>query len=235
MGGIRRAFPPVDRAAFKGSDGSFIAVAHLNEIRMNLITKGVDELGRRQPNTAAQWFALQVRARREKAVADHLSGKDYELYLPLYRSRRRWSDRLKEVEAPLFPGYLFCRFNVHERLPILRTPWVIQVVGYNHSPVPVEESEIAAVRTLVDSGLPSQPWPFLQIGDMVRIESGPLCGLEGILINAKGNHRIVVSVTLLQRSVAVEIDSALVKSLCTGRANRCEQLRVQLCCNQPAV
>jgi transcription antitermination factor NusG len=159
------------------------------------------------------WYALQVQTRHEARVAAHLSGKGYELFLPFYKCRRRWSDRVKEVETPLFPGYLFCRFNALNRLPILTTPGVIQVVGCNRSPIPVEESEIHAIQRFIASGIPSQPWPFLQVGDRVRIESGPLHGLEGILIEFKGNHRLVVSVSLLQRSVAALLDSSLVSSL----------------------
>jgi transcription antitermination factor NusG len=159
------------------------------------------------------WFALQVRSRYEESVAEHLSGKGYELFLPLYKCRKRWSDRIKVIEAPLFPGYLFCRFNPQNRLPILKTPGVIQVVGYNRTPVPVDDGEIDAIQRFIASGIPSQPWPFLQVGDRVRIESGPLRGLEGILIKFKGNHRLVVSVTLLQRSVAAVVDSTLVSSL----------------------
>lgn len=159
------------------------------------------------------WFALQVRSRFEQGVAEHLDGKGYELFLPLYKCRKRWSDRIKEVEAPLFPGYLFCRFDAQDRLPILKTPGVIQIVGTNRVPIAVDEQEIQAIQTMVASGMPNQPWPFLSAGDRVRIESGPLRGLEGILVEFKGNHRLVLSVTLLQRSVAVEIDSAFVTSL----------------------
>jgi transcription antitermination factor NusG len=159
------------------------------------------------------WFALQVRARHETGVADHLQGKGYESFLPLCKCRKRWSDRVKIVDAPLFPGYLFCRFNPEERLPILKTPGVIHIVGYNGLPVPIDEVEIKAVQTLVASGVPNQPWPFLAVGDRIRIESGPLRDLEGILVKFKGDHRLVLSVSLLQRSVAVEIDSAFVTSL----------------------
>jgi transcription antitermination factor NusG len=159
------------------------------------------------------WFALQIRSRYEKIAASLLCGKGYELFLPAYKSRRRWSDRIKELEVPLFPGYLFCRFNPLDRLPILVTPGVIQVVGIGKSPVPVDDAEIAALQTAVQSGLPRQPWPFLQIGQRVRVECGPLCGLEGILVDFKGRHRLVLSVTLLQRSVAVEVDGAWVISI----------------------
>jgi transcription antitermination factor NusG len=156
------------------------------------------------------WFALQVRSQREGSVADHLDGKGYELFLPLYKCRKRWSDRVKEVEAPLFPGYLFCRFDPYDRLPVLKTPWVLQIVGFNNAPAPVDEEEISAVRTLVSSGVPTQPWPFVEIGDRVRIEGGPFHGVVGILSQFKDHRRLVVSITLLQRSVAVEIDSAMV-------------------------
>lgn len=156
------------------------------------------------------WFALQVRSRFEKNVASFLGGQGYEWFLPTYRSRRRWSDRVKEVELPLFPGYLFCRFNPQERLPILKTPGMISIVGTAKVPRAVDETEIVALRTLVASGLPRQPWPFLQIGQRVRIEHGALAGLEGILLQQKGCDRLVLSVTLLQRSVAAEIDSSWV-------------------------
>src|SRR5271154_4213285 len=153
------------------------------------------------------WFALQVRSRYEKKVATFLDGKGYEWFLPTYWSGRRWSDRIKQVELPLFPGYLFCRFDAQHRLPILKTPGVVQIVGYNRQPVPVDEAEIAAIQTLVSSGVPNQPCSFVEIGDRVEIGSGPLRGLEGILVESRGRHKLVLSVSLLQRSVAVEIDS----------------------------
>ncbi len=156
------------------------------------------------------WFALQVRVRYENSVASHLRGQGYERFLPMYKCRRRWSDRIKETELPLFPGYLFCRFNPYNRLPILKIPGVVLIVGIARTPIPIDDAEINAIQTAVQSGLPSQPWPFLQAGEQVRIEYGPLCGLEGILLAFKGRHRIVLSVSLLKRSVAVEIDDAWV-------------------------
>jgi transcription antitermination factor NusG len=159
------------------------------------------------------WFALQVRTKHELGIADSLRGRGYDLFVPLYRRRKVWSDRIKVVDAPLFPGYLFCRLNIHHRLPVLMTPGVIQVVGYKHRPTPVDEGEIDAIQTMAMSGISGQPWPFLQAGDRVQIERGPLRGLEGILVEVRGTHRLILSVTLVQRSVAVEIDSAFVKSL----------------------
>jgi transcription antitermination factor NusG len=159
------------------------------------------------------WFALQVRARQEASVSGQLEGQGFERFLPVYKLRKRWSDRIKEFDAPLFPGYLFCRFNPQNRLPILKTPGVIQIVGFNSIPAAVDEDEILSIQRLVASGIRHQPCPFLTVGDRVRISAGPLTGLEGLLTDIKGAHRLVLSVSLLQRSVAVEIDSAFITPL----------------------
>ena len=164
-------------------------------------------------NINHSWYALRVRSRCENTVATHLGGRGYEWFLPLYKCRHRWSDRFKEIELPLFPGYVFCRFNVLHRLPILTVPGVVRIVGFGRTPVPVDQTEIAAIRAAAKSGLPRQPWPFLQVGQKVRIEDGPLCGIEGILLSFKGHRRLVLSVTLLQRSVAVEVDGAWVQAV----------------------
>jgi transcription antitermination factor NusG len=173
----------------------------------------IGSLAQTELSPSPPWFALQVRSRQEVRVADHLQGQGYDWFLPLYKLRKRWSDRIKEVDAPLFAGYLFCRFNPQNRLPISKTPGVIQIVGFNNVPAPIDESEIRSIRTIVAAGLTHQPWPFLAVGDRVRIESGPLVGLEGILTDVRRSQRLVLSVTMLQRSVAVEIDSALVSSV----------------------
>jgi transcription antitermination factor NusG len=150
-----------------------------------------------------RWYAVQVRTRWESSTAVQLSGKGYKILLPTYKARKRSSGRLKEMIAPLFPGYLFCQFDVQKRLPILVTPGVIAVVGRGRVPLPVDDGEIAAIQTVVTSGLRAEPWPYLEIGQKIRLESHALEGLEGILINFKGNQRIVVSVSLLRRSVAL--------------------------------
>lgn len=174
------------------------------------------------------WFALQVRSRHESGVAGFLESKGYELFLPLYTCRKRWSDRIKKVENPLFPGYLFCRFDPQERLPILKTPGVIQIAGYNRLPVPIEDSEIQALQALATSGIPHQPWPFLSVGDRVRIEAGPLRGHEGLLVAFKGSHRLVLSINLLHRSVAAQIDSASIRSLQAPSETRSEKAEAHL-------
>ena len=165
---------------------------------------------RRQPgNVNFPWFALRVRSRHENTVAAILGGKGYEWFVPLYKSRRLWSDRIKEIQLSLIPGYVFCRFDPHGSR-FLRHRRVVSVVGIGKCPIPIDDAEIAAIQAAVRSGLPSRPWPFLQIGQRVRVEHGPLCGLEGILLYVKGQRRLVLSVTLLQRSVAVEVDDAWV-------------------------
>lgn len=158
------------------------------------------------------WYALQVRGRYERNVTNSLMGMGYETFFPLSKLTRQWSDRKKEVDSPLFPGYIFCRLNVQDRLPILKTPGMIQIVGYSRVPVPVDEDEISAIQSLVASGLPNQPHPFLQAGDKVIVQAGPLVGLEGFLIESRGRNRLVLSINLLQRSVAVEMDSEFVTS-----------------------
>ncbi len=156
------------------------------------------------------WFALQVRSRRESSIAAQLIEQGYECFLPLYKSVRRWSDRMKELEQPLFPGYLFSRFDYLNCRSLLMTPGVQQVLGNGRSPIPVEETELESIRQALSSGLPNQPWPYLQVGERVRVNYGSLNNLEGFLINFRGSHRVVLSVTLLQRSVAMEIDLAWV-------------------------
>jgi transcription antitermination factor NusG len=135
-----------------------------------------------------------------------LRGKGYEEFLPMYRSSRQWCDRIKKLDLQLFPGYLFCRFDVHHQLPILTTPGVISIVGAGKTPIPVDDDEIEAIKAILRSGLAVQPWPLLQVGSKVYIERGPLAGVEGIITNTEKVYRLVVSVSLLQRSVAVEID-----------------------------
>jgi transcription antitermination factor NusG len=155
----------------------------------------------------SQWYALQIQSRLGTTASTVLRGKGYEEFLPMYSSSRQWSDRVKKVELPLFPGYLFCRFDPSDRLvPILTTPGVIGIVSAGRTPLSVAETEIEDVRTVLRSGLAAQPWPFLGVGSRVYMEAGPLAGLEGMVTNADKIYRLVVSVSLLQRSVAVEID-----------------------------
>ena len=163
------------------------------------------------------WYALRVRSNYERTVAAVVQHKGFEEFLPLYRSSHRWSDRVKSVESPLFPGYVFCRLDVSLRLPILKIPGALHFIGIGKVPVPIDDSEIAAIQKAVRSGLPAQPWAYLNVGQLVRLDDGPLAGLEGILIHTREQCRVVVSVDLLQRSVAVEVDRSWVTPLGSDR------------------
>jgi transcription antitermination factor NusG len=154
------------------------------------------------------WYAIRVRRRYEKQVAQSIESKGIKSFLPLYSARRRWSDRTKEIELPLFDGYVFCQTDVNDRLPVLVTPGVIHLVGIGKTPVPIEEPEMDAIRTSVSSGSAVRPWPFLQEGERVRIDDGPLRSVEGILMRGDDSDQVVISITLLQRSIAVQVDRA---------------------------
>src|SRR5262245_32983318 len=128
------------------------------------------------------WYALQVRSRFENHVKLHLEDRGFEIYLPTFESKRQWSDRTKVLSLPLFPGYVFCKLDVHNRLPVLTTPGVNSIVGVGRTPARIEVDEIHAIRRVVDSGIATVPWPYLQVGERINIEKGPLEGLEGIVV-----------------------------------------------------
>jgi transcription antitermination factor NusG len=163
------------------------------------------------------WYGVRVRSRHEQVASIVLRSKGYEPFAPSYKVRRRWSDRIKETEAPLFSGYLFCRLDCGNRLPVLTATGVVGIVGIGKTPAPIEEREIEAIRTVIKSGLPARPWPFVHQGDRVRVEYGPLRGVEGIVTSVEDQQRLVVSVSLLQRSIAVEMDPAWVAAQGTER------------------
>jgi transcription antitermination factor NusG len=158
-------------------------------------------------NSQEQWFALGVTARHEKAISRMLHQKGFETFLPLYTNRHQYGKRAREFELPLFPGYVFCRFNPSTRLPILTTPGVLQVIGAGRVPLPIDRGEISALQTAVKANARLVPWPFWQEGQRGRITFGPLSGVEGIVMNIKDPSRLVLSVSLLQRSVLLEIDA----------------------------
>jgi transcription antitermination factor NusG len=155
---------------------------------------------------APNWYALFTRHQHEKSVAFALSNKSHEVYLPLYRSVRRWQDRAKPIWLPLFPCYVFIREGMDRQLQILTTPGIIHIVGWGGNPAIVPQSQLDAVRQIIESCLIVETHPYLQCGDRVRVKTGPLMGLEGILTRKKGVARLVVSMEMLGRSAAVEID-----------------------------
>ena len=154
----------------------------------------------------SRWYALSVKHQHERAAEIALGWKGFEALAPTYRARRQWSDRSKNLDLPLFSGYVFCRFDFDERIRVLDTPGVARIVGFGNGPAPVADEEIAAIKMVVASGLVVRPWPHLKPGDRVRIEDGPLRGVEGILLKEKESLRLVLSVELLQRSIAVELE-----------------------------
>ena len=171
------------------------------------------------PNAESpQWFALVVKPRFDKAVAQALESKGYETLLPVYKKYHKYANRSREFELPLFPGYVCCRFDVRTRLPILTTPGVIRVLGVRNMPIPLSDIEITSLQTAIRSQLPVQPYPFVNAGQRVRINSGVLAGVEGIVLGPKGGLRLVLSITLLQRSVLLEIDRDQVSAEETGWA-----------------
>jgi transcription antitermination factor NusG len=171
------------------------------------------------------WYAIRLRSNFERCASQILEEKGFTTFLPLHLTRRTWSDRVKEMEVPLFPGYTFCKFDPLNRLPILTTPGVVSILESSNGPIPVEESEIAAVRSLLQSGLPVGPWPFLQKGQTVVIERGPLAGVEGFILSLKNKYRLIVSLSLLQRSVSVEIDRECVRPIPVSNAASSLKLR----------
>jgi len=157
-----------------------------------------------------EWYAVRVRTRAETTVNQVLRSRDIETLCPTYKSSRIYSDRVKNVEQALFPGYLFCRINWSDRLPILSTPGVDSIVGFGREPHPVDPLEMQALQAVLRAGLLAHPHKYLRVGQRVRVEAGPLANMEGILVAAKNEFRLVLSVSLLQRSISVEVDRAIV-------------------------
>lgn len=155
-----------------------------------------------------RWYAAHTCANHEKRVAEQLELRSVENFLPLYPSVRHWRDRRVRLELPLFPGYVFVRLALRDRLRVLQFPGVARLVGFGGLPAPLEDSEVEAIRACLVSGVQAQPYPFLTVGRRVRVKSGPLKGLRGILVRKKNQFRFVISVDLIMRSVAAEIDVA---------------------------
>ena len=166
------------------------------------------------------WFALYTRHHHERNVALALAGKGLEAFLPLYTAVHRWKDRDKRLQVPLFPCYVFLRNPTGRWQPVLATPGVHSVVGFAGRPAEIPVAEIDAVRRIVGRSLHVEPHPFLRCGDRVRVTAGALEGLEGRLLRKKGLCKLLVSVEMLQRSVAVEIDAAIVERVRFGFAAR---------------
>lgn len=156
---------------------------------------------------APAWFAVYTRHRHEKAVAQFIMGRGVRVFLPLYKTVHRWKDRMKDLSLPLFPNYVFVLTEIDQRVAVLSTPGVYDFVRLSGVPAPIPAEEIDAVRCAVERGLNVEPHPLLQSGDRVRVKSGPLEGLEGILVRKKNFYRLVLSVELLMKSISVEVEA----------------------------
>jgi transcription antitermination factor NusG len=164
------------------------------------------------------WWVVYARHQHEKVVAEMLASKDFEVFLPLYDSVRRWKDRRKVVSMPLFPGYVFVRGGLERRLQVLTTPGVHMILSHGEKVATVPEEEIQAVRKVVSSDLSTEPHPFLRCGERVRVKAGPLAGVEGILDRKKGSYRLILSVDAVNKSFAVEVEVSDVEAVEGGES-----------------
>lgn len=168
------------------------------------------------PIETVGWYALRVRGRFERLAARSLKAKGYEEYLPFHNVASRWADHVKSLEVPLFPGYMFCRFDCRYRLPILVTPGVLSVVGIGGYPALIKDSVIGSIKQAVASGLPCESLSSIPLGEPVLINRGPLAGLSGTLVRLSSNLRLILALPMLQRSLSVEIDSDCVEQVRTA-------------------
>lgn len=161
----------------------------------------------------SKWYALQVRPKWEQRVARVLSMKGYTVFAPTFTMRKTGASRVSETAAPIFPAYVLCRYEERMTHRMVDSPGVIRIVGYGHTPAPVDDGEMASLHLLYASGAPSYPWHYYCSGQRVRVMGGALAGVEGYFVRIKGDLRVVVNLTLLQRSVMVEFDGGMVETL----------------------
>jgi len=154
-----------------------------------------------------RWYAAYTSANHEKRVAEQLVVRDVVHFLPVYESVRRWKDRRVTLQMPLFPGYVFVRMALRDRLQVQQVPGVAHLVGFDGTPAALPDEEIEALRASLESGVRAEPHPYLTVGRRVRLKSGPLAGMQGILLRRKGNFRVVISIELIQRSLIVQVDA----------------------------
>ena len=155
-----------------------------------------------------RWYAAYTCANHEKCVAAELEARTVEHFLPLYSSVRRWRDRRVRLDLPLFPGYVFLRLALRDKLRVLQIPSLVRLVGFNGHPAALSDDEIETLRTGLTKQLNAEPHPYLTVGRRVRVINGPLQGLEGIISHKKNRSRLVISLDLIMRAVSVEIDEA---------------------------
>jgi len=165
----------------------------------------------------AQWYAVYTCANHEKRVVAELQARAVENFLPLYPSVRRWKDRRVRLDFPLFPGYVFIHLALQNRLRVLEIPSVVRLVGFNGQPAALPNEEMEILRSGLRQNLLAEPHPLLTVGRRVRITGGPFAGLEGVMKRKKSGLRVVVTLELIQRSVAVDVDAADVQAVVSGK------------------
>jgi len=170
------------------------------------------------------WYAVQVTTRKETVVSTILAGKGYECYVPMYPKRRMWSDRVKVTLAPVFSGYVFTRFDVRHRLPILVTENVHGIVGAGKLPIAIPDTEVDQIRKALQSGMPVEPCDQLREGDAVRVICGPLNDIEGTFVHYRGASRLIVSVSTISRSFSIEMDRCWVQPVPVSRISRADRI-----------
>ena len=159
------------------------------------------------------WYALHTKSRHEKVVEEGLRKRGIETFLPLRKLTRHWSDRVKQIEEPIFRGYLFVQIPLKKQWEVLRAHGSVRLVGFNSGPVPISEKELEAVRRFIQDKISIDPFPYLSKGDRVYIRSGPLQGIEGFIARKDRHTRLVISLDLLMQSISVEVDEAVVEKI----------------------
>ncbi len=159
------------------------------------------------------WYALYTRSRHEKHVRGQCERRDIESFLPLYETVHRWKDRRVTVQLPLFPGYVFIRIPLGKRLQVLQIPGAVCLVGFDGRPAPLNEEDVERLRRGISSGVSAKPHSYLPAGKKVRVKSGPMAGLQGIVVRHKNRLRLVVSLELIHCAAAVEIEAADLEQL----------------------
>jgi len=187
-------------------------------------------LEQEQAMSQARWYAAYTCANHEKRVAAELGTRDVEHFLPLYNSVRWWKDRRVTLDLPLFPGYVFARLALRDRMRVVQIPSVVRLVGFGGLPTALPDNEIEILQAGLSQSLRAGPHPFLAAGRHVRITGGPFAGLEGILKRRKSNLRVVVSLELIQRSVAVDVDATDVQGVVSAKGADCLPPVFRKCC-----
>jgi transcription antitermination factor NusG len=193
--------PPVSEGAKLQLAGEFVSARE--PVLVSRSVPPIPEVNAAQ----VHWYATYTCARHEKSVARQLQERNINCFLPLYKSWHRWADRRKQVELALFPGYVFVHIDPRERLRVLQLPGVVRLVGFNGAPAPLPENDIESLRNGLEQGIYAQPHPYLRTGRRVLVVRGPLAGAQGVLLRKKDKLRFVISIDVLMRSVAVELDA----------------------------